>query len=156
MKEELLNMNLLEKINNDMKDAMRNKDSFKLSVIRMVKGAIQLDQINKKRDLTEEEIIDIVNKQIKLRKDSIVEFSKANRNDLVEQNQKEIDLLINYMPKQLTEEEILKIIDEAFDLVKPTNNTFIGPIMKEVTPKVRGKADMGLVNSIIKDKLNNL
>lgn len=149
-------MNLLEKINNDMKDAMRNKDSFALSVIRMVKGAIQLDQINKKRDLTDEEIIDVINKQIKLRKDSINEFSKANRNDLVDQNQKEIEILLNYMPKQLTEEEIIKIIDEVFANIKPTDNTFIGPIMKEITPRVRGKADMGLVNSIIKEKLNKL
>lgn len=149
-------MNLLETINNDMKDAMRNKDSFKLSVIRMVKGAIQLEQINKKRDLTNEEIIDVVSKQIKLRKDSINEFSKANRIDLVEQNKKEIEILNQYMPEQLSEEEIIKIINEIFDLIKPTDNTSIGPIMKEITPRLKGKADMSIVNSIIKDKLNNL
>ncbi len=149
-------MNLLDKINNDMKSAMRNKDSFKLSVIRMLKGAIQLEQINKKRDLIDEEIIDVTSKQIKMRKDSITEFSKANRIDLVNQNKKEIEILNQYMPEQLSEEEIEKIINEVFDRIKPLNNTFIGPIMKEITPKVKGKADMSLVNSIIKDKLSNL
>ena len=107
-------MNLNDRIMNDLKESMKNKDSFKLSVIRMLKGAIQLEKINKKRDLTDEEVIDVISKQIKLRKDSINEFTKAGRNDLVENTQKEVEILNEYMPEQLSSEEVNKIIDEAF------------------------------------------
>ena len=93
-------MNLNDRIMNDLKEAMKNKDSFKLSVIRMVKGAIQLEKINKKRDLNDEEVIDVISKQIKLRKDSINEFEKAGRNDLADTTKKEVEVLNEYMPEQ--------------------------------------------------------
>ena len=148
-------MTLLDTINNDMKNYMKEKDSFSLGVIRMVKGAIQLESINKKKELTDEEIISVISKQIKMRKDSIVEFEKGNRQDLVEQNKKEIEILNKYMPEQLSMEEINKIIDEAFLLIKPTSSKEQGLIMKEITPKLKGRADMSLVSGIIKDRLNN-
>ena len=115
-------MTLLDTINNDMKNYMKEKDSFSLGVVRMVKGAIQLESINKKKELTDEEIISVISKQIKMRKDSIVEFEKGNRQDLVEQNKKEIEILNKYMPELLSMEEINKIIDEAFLLIKPTSS----------------------------------
>ena len=148
-------MTLLDTINNDMKNYMKEKDSFSLGVVRMVKGAIQLESINKKKELTDEEIISVISKQIKMRKDSIVEFEKGNRQDLVEQNKKEIEILNKYMPEQLSMEEINKIIDEAFLLIKPTSSKEQGFIMKEITPKLKGRADMSLVSGIIKDRLNN-
>lgn len=149
-------MNLNDRIMNDLKDAMKNKDSFKLSVIRMVKGAIQLEKINKKRDLNDEEVIDVISKQIKLRKDSINEFEKASRNDLADTTKKEVEVLNEYMPEQLSSEEVNKIIDEAFAKVNPTSQKDMGLIMKEVTPKVKGKSDMGEVSRIIKEKLSNI
>lgn len=149
-------MNLNDKIMNDLKEAMKNKDSFKLGVIRMVKGAIQLEKINKKRDLNDEEVIDVISKQIKLRKDSINEFEKAGRNDLADTTKKEVEVLNEYMPEQLSSEEVNKIIDEAFVKVNPTSQKDMGLIMKEVTPKVKGKADMGEVSRIIKEKLSNI
>lgn len=149
-------MNLNDRIMNDLKDAMKNKDSFKLSVIRMVKGAIQLEKINKKRDLNDEEVIDVISKQIKLRKDSINEFEKAGRNDLADTTKKEVEVLNEYMPEQLSSEEVNKIIDEAFAKVNPTSQKDMGLIMKEVTPKVKGKSDMGEVSRIIKEKLSNI
>lgn len=149
-------MTLLEKINNDMITYMKSKDSFSLGVIRMVKGAIQLEKINKKRDLTDDEVISVISKQIKIRNDSINEFAKANREDLIEQNKKEIALLSTYMPAQLSELEINKIIDDAFNTVNPTSSKDMGLIMKEVSPKLKGKADMGKVNNIIKDRLASL
>ena len=149
-------MTLLEKINNDMITYMKSKDSFSLGVIRMVKGAIQLEKINKKRDLTDDEVISVISKQIKIRNDSINEFAKANREDLIEQNKKEIALLSTYMPAQLSELEINKIIDDAFNTVNPTSSKDMGLIMKEVSPKLKGKADMGKVNNIIKDRLESL
>ena len=149
-------MSLFNQINEDIKTSMKNKDAFKLSVIRMVKGAMQLEVINKKRDLNDDEVIAIIAKQIKMRKDSIEEFKKASRDDLVEKTQKEVDILVTYMPEQLSEEEINKVIDEVFEIVKPTSMKDLGMIMKEISPKDKGKADMGLVNKIIKEKLNNL
>ena len=148
-------MTLLDTINNDMKNYMKEKDSFSLGVVRMVKGAIQLESISKKKELTDEEIISVISKQIKMRKDSIVEFEKGNRQDLVEQNKKEIEILNKYMPEQLSMEEINKIIDEAFLLIKPTSSKEQGLIMKEITAKLKGRADMSLVSGIIKDRLNN-
>ena len=148
-------MALLEQLNKDMITSMKNKDSFALGVIRMAKGAIQLEAINKKKELTDEEVVSVLAKQIKIRNDSISEFTKANRTDLVEQNQKEIEILSKYMPEQLSLEEVNKIIDEAFTKLNPTAKD-MGLIMKEVSPKLKGKADMGQVNAIIKEKLANL
>ena len=148
-------MTLLEKINGDMINYMKSKDNFSLGVIRMVKGALQLEKINKKRDLTDEEVISVIAKQIKMRNDSINEFKKANRMDLVEQNEKEIAILNEYMPVQLTEDEINEIIDLAFEKINPTSNKDFGLIMKEVSPKVKGRADMGMISAKIKDRLAN-
>lgn len=145
-------MTLLEKINGDMINYMKSKDNFSLGVVRMVKGALQLEKINKKRDLTDEEVISVIAKQIKMRNDSINEFKKANRMDLVEQNEKEIAILNEYMPVQLTEDEINEIIDLAFEKINPTSNKDFGLIMKEVSPKVKGRADMGMISAKIKDR----
>ena len=149
-------MTLSEKINKDMIDYMKNKDSFSLGVIRMVKGAIQLEKINLKRELNDDEVVAVISKQIKMRNDSIAEFTKANRTDLVDQYKKEIEILNAYMPEQLSEEEVNKIIDEAFASVNPTGPKDMGLVMREVSPKLKGRADMGKVNAIIKDKLANL
>ena len=149
-------MTLNEQINNDLKNSMKTKDSFTLGVIRMLKGAIQLSKRNVHDEVTDEEIIDVVTKQIKLRKDSIEEFKKANREDLINQNKEEIKVLEKYLPEQLSKEEILTIIDEAFNKVNPTSQREMGLIMKEITPKVKGKADMGEISKIIKEKMNNL
>ena len=149
-------MTLSERINEDMKVAMKAQDKETLNVIRMVKSAVQLAKIELKHDLTDEEVVDVISKQIKMRKDSILEFSKANREDLVAQYQSEIDVLNKYMPEQLSFDDVEKIIDEAFSVVNPTSQKQMGLIMKEVNPKVRGKFDMGEVSKIIKDKLSNL
>ena len=148
-------MTLSEKINNDMINYMKSKDSFALGVVRMVKGAIQLEKINLKRDLNDDEVIAVISKQIKMRNDSIAEFTKANRTDLVDQYKKEIELLNKYMPEQLTEDEINQIITEAFVKINPTSSKDMGLIMREISPKLKGRADMGKVNSIIKERLNN-
>ncbi len=149
-------MTLLEKINSDMISFMKSKDSFSLGVIRMVKGAIQLEKINLKRELNDDEVIAVIAKQIKMRNDSIAEFVKGNRTDLVEQYQKEIELLKHYMPEELSDDEINKVIDEAFASVNPTGPKDMGLIMKEISPKLKGRCDMGKVNALIKERLANL
>ena len=146
-------MTLLEQLSKDMVEAMKNKDSFTLGVIRMAKGAIQLEGINKKKELTDEDVVSVISKQIKMRNDSIAEFTKANRTDLVEQNKKEIEILSKYMPEQLSLDEVNKILDDAFASINPTSSKDMGLIMKEVTPKLKGKADMGQVTANIKERI---
>lgn len=138
----------------DLKSAMKAQDKLKLSVIRMVKSSIQMEELNKKRELTDDEVIDVITKQIKTRKDSINEFTKGGREDLVESTSKEIEILSTYLPEQLSEEDINNIIDKVFEEVKPESSRDMGKVMKAVTPLVKGKADMGMVSSIIKSKLN--
>ena len=145
-----------ERLLEDLKLAMKSQDKIKLSVIRMVKDSIQMDEIAKKRELTEEEIVSIFAKQIKTRKESIQEFAKANRNDLVEQNEAEVAILNTYMPKMMEESEIEALIEEVFTKVNPTGVNDIGRVMKEIAPLVKGKADMSIVNSLIKKHLENL
>lgn len=140
----------------DLKLAMKAQDKEKLSVVRMVKGAIQMEELNKKHELNDDEVIAIISKQIKSRKEAIVEFEKANRNDLVEQNQKEIEILNTYMPEQLSDDEINKIIDEAFTKINPTSERDMGKIIGSISPLLKGKADMGNVSKIVKEKLSNL
>lgn len=141
---------------NDLTQAMKNQDKETLSVLRMVKGAIQLEEINKKHELTDEEFIGVVGKQIKTRKESIAEFEKAGRSDLIGQTNKEIEILNKYMPEQLSDEEVIKVIDEAFNTVNPSTQSDMGKLMGFVTPKLKGKADMSFVSKTIKERLSNL
>lgn len=145
---------MFDRIQSDYITAFKAKDTVKKDVLGLLKGAILNAKIEKKEDLTDEEIINIVEKQIKLRKDSKEEYIKANKLDVVETLEKEISVLMEYMPEQLSIEEVNKIINEAFDLIKPTSPRDMGLIMKEVTPKLKGKADMKEVSNIIKNKLS--
>ncbi len=144
------------KLLEDLKAAMVNKDKKALSVIRMVKGAIQLEEINKKEELTDEEVTAIVSKQIKTRKESAVEAKNANREDLLSELEVEIEILSKYMPEQLSEEEVNKVIDEAFTSVNPTNVRDTGKLMAYISPKVKGKADLSLVSNLVREKLNSI
>ncbi|MBE6159981.1 MAG: GatB/YqeY domain-containing protein [Lactobacillales bacterium] len=145
-----------ERILEDLKNAMKAQDKKTLSVIRMVKGAMQMEELNKKAELTDDEVIAVIAKQIKTRKESIVEYEKGNRADLIEATQEEIEILNKYMPEQLSEEEINKVIDEIFEEVKPSSIKDMGKVMGLANSKLKGKADMGMVSSTIKEKLNNL
>lgn len=149
-------MNLLEKMKSDLIIAMKEKDKDRLTVLRMVKGAMQLEVINNKKEENEELFIDVVSKQIKTRNDSIVEFQKGNRQDLIDKTQAEIEILKEYLPKQLTEEEIEIILNDVFEKVNPTSSKEMGLIMKEATPLLKGKADMKLVSEKIKERLTAL
>lgn len=140
----------------DIKSAMKSQDKVALAVVRMLKSDIQMAELNKKSELSDDEIVSIVSKQIKMRKDSIKEFEKGNRNDLIEQANEEIKILEKYLPEQLTEEEVADIIDNVFSKVNPTSQSDMGKIMGALTPLVKGKTDMGIVSKIVKEKLSNL
>lgn len=153
MEKEKDNMNLIEQLEFDLKEAMRAKDKNTLAVLRMVKGAMQLEKINHNKEMNDELAIDIISKQIKTRNESIKEFAKGNRQDLIDQTNKEIDILNKYLPVQLTEDEIQAIITDVFTKINPQGQSDMGKIMKEITPLVKGKADMGKVSQLIKAKL---
>ena len=146
---------MLEQINKDIVDAMKSKDTLKLSTLRMLKGAIDLERINKKLDkVLDEDIVTIIGKQIKTRKESILEFEKGNRHDLIEKTNAEIEILNAYMPEMMTEDEIVLVVMDAINEVNATSIKDMGSVMRIVSPKVKGKADMSLVSTIIKSKLN--
>ena len=123
---------MVEKLKQDMIEAMKAKDKDRLTTIRMIKGDLDKEHIDKKREINDDLLIEVVNRGIKQRKDSIAEFEKGGRNDLIAKTQAEIDILQNYLPEQLSEEEVIAIIDEAFQVVNPESARDMGKIMKEV------------------------
>jgi len=144
---------MIEKLEKDMIEAMKKKEKDRLTVIRMVKAALKQEQIDHKKEINDDLLIDVVTKQIKMRKDSISEFEKGNRKDLIEKTEEEIKVLENYLPEQLSMEEVIKIIDEIMDEVKPESSKDMGKVMKEAQAKLKGKTDMKEVSSIIKERL---
>ncbi len=147
-------MSLKEKLLEDLKSAMKSKDKETMSVIRLVKGALQLEEISKKRELTDDEVIGIISKQIKQRKDANIEFEKGNRQDLVDKNNSEISILNRYMPEQLDSSEVEKIIDEKIKELGVTTQKEMGKLMGSLTPILKGKTDMSMVSAIVKEKLS--
>lgn len=145
---------MLEKFKSELIKAMKEKDKTKLNTLRSVKGAMQLEIINNKKEENDDLLITVINKQIKLRKDSIEEFKKANRTDLVNSYEKEIEILQDYMPKMLTEEEINKIIDEGIKKTGASTIKDLGLVMKEVSETLKNRCDMKSVTNIIRGKLN--
>ena len=147
---------MYDKIKSDIVSAMKEKDTLKLQTLRGVKGEIDLAHIDKKVEINDELVTDVLSHQIKTRKESIVEFEKGNREDLINKTNDEINLLLSYLPEQLSEEELVKLIDEVIAKVNPTSQKDMGLVMKEINPLVKGKADMKVVSTMIKDKLANL
>ena len=147
---------MIETFKKDIIEAMKAKDKLKLDVLRMVKANILQEVIDNKRNEDDTLLIDVVSRQIKMRRESVSEFTKANRNDLADITNKEIEILVKYLPEQLNHEEIVKEIDLIFDEVKPTSMRDMGKVMGAATAKLKGKADMSEVSSIIKEKLINL
>ncbi|MGM9877474.1 MAG: GatB/YqeY domain-containing protein [Bacilli bacterium] len=148
---------LYETISKDMVNAMKSKDKDTLSTLRLLKSAIDLYLVNNKlerNNASDEIVIDVVSKQVKTHKESIEEFKKGNRQDLIDNLNREIELLSKYLPEQLSEDEIRSEIDKVFDKLKPTSMKDMGNIMKELGPIFKGKADMKLVNNIVREKLN--
>jgi uncharacterized protein len=149
------NMSLLDRLNNDMKQAMKNKEKDKLSVIRMLKSTLQNEAIKLKKDeLTEDEDLTVLSRELKQRKDSLQEFSNAGREDLVEKIQSEIKYVEVYLPQQLTEEEVATIVKETIQSVGATSKADMGKVMGALMPKVKGKADGSLVNKLVQQHLS--
>lgn len=147
---------MYERIKTDIVAAMKEKDMLKLQTLRGIKGDTDKEHIDKKVEITDDLVLTMLSRGIKSRKESITEFEKGNRQDLIDKTEEEIKLLQTYLPEQMTEEELNKTIDEVFEKVKPQSEKDMGQIMKELTPLVKGKADMKEVSTKIKEKLSNL
>lgn len=149
---------LTEKIQNDLKDAMRAKDEQKLSIIRMLKSAIQYYEINKGGagyEATDEDVIDVVGKEIKKRKESIELYEKGGRPELAEKEQSEITVLQTYLPEQLSEEAVTKMVEDAIAQTGASEMKDMGKVMGILNPQIKGKADAGFVSSLVKNKLTS-
>mgnify|MGYP000961837519 CR=1 FL=1 len=141
-------MSLKEKLMEDLKTSMKSKDSIRKNTITMVRAAIKQKEVDERIELKDEDIVEIISKQFKEKKNVIEDFKKGERQDLVELTEKEMEILLEYLPKQLTEVEIEKIVRETIEEVEAKSMKDIGIIMKSVMPKVKGRADGNSVNKI--------
>lgn len=144
---------LESKIQSDTLMAMKNSDKFKVSVLRMLKSAIQAEKINAKNELTDENIIAIIKKQVKQRTDSILEYEKYNRPDMVETLKQEIKILEEYLPKQLSEEETKEAVKKIMSNYPDATIKDMGKIMKEASSSLGSVADMSEVSKLIRNSL---
>ena len=147
-------MSLKERLMADLKDAMKNKDKLRKDVITMVRAAIKQKEVDERVELDDADIENIISKQLKEKKSSIEEFKKGNRQDLVDQTNAEIEILLKYLPEQLSDEELKEIIKKIIDENEITSMRDIGKLMKNVMPLIKGKADGKQVNIIAKELLN--
>ena len=147
-------MTLKEKLMEDLKSAMRNKEKRRKDTITMLRAAVKQREVDERIELADDDILTIVGKQIKQKRGSIKDFQKAERIDLVEQAEEEIEILLAYLPKQLTEEEIDEIVREAIAETGAASMRDMGRIMGVVMPKVKGKADGSLISQSAKKLLN--
>ena len=148
---------MINQINEDLKNAMKEKDTFRLSVLRMLKSALQLEGIAKKGELTDNDCLTVIKRQVKLRKDSIAEYEKYGKVGSVESLNEEIKILNSYLPEELSETELNSIIDNTFKELKPTSMKDMGKIMAAINNALSGKnADMSLASKMVREKLSKL
>lgn len=147
-------MSLKDQLKEDMKAAMKAREEGKiaLSVIRMVNSAIKNTEINDKIELDDNGVLGILAKEMKTRQDSLTEFEKAGREDLISHVKEEITVLQKYMPAQMTEDEIRDVVKKA--IAECGDNVNMGNVMKHVMPNTKGRADGKLVNTIVKELLS--
>jgi uncharacterized protein len=142
-------MSLSERLNDDMKAAMKSQDKFRLSVIRMVRSAIKNVEIDQRRTLSDEEVLDILGRELKQRKEAMQEFRKAGRDDLADPLDQEIAIISAYLPEQLSEEEIIALVKQAIADTGAASKADMGKVMAALMPQVKGRADGKLVNQTV-------
>ena len=145
---------IFNQLTNDMKESMRNKDKNRLTTIRMAISAIKQKQIDEKVEITDEVALAIIIKMIKQRQDSYSQYVQADRMELAEIEQAEIEILTKYMPKQLSDDEVVSIVQEAIESVGTASMKDMGKIMALIKEKISGRSDMGKVSAIVKSNLS--
>lgn len=146
-------MSLKEKLQEDLKSSMKNKDTIRKSVITLVRAAIKQIEVDQRVELDDVAVMDIISKQLKQRNDSLAGFEKAGREDLIEETKSEIQVLKEYLPQQLSEEELEKIVIETIAEVGATSMKDMGKIMAIIKPKTAGRADGRKINELVKKNL---
>ena len=147
-------MSLKDKLMEEFKSSMRSKDTIRKNTVTMVRAAIKQREVDERIELGDEEVLEIISKQLKEKKMAIEEFRKGNRQDLVDLTEAEMSILLEYLPKQLSEEEVEQIVRETIDEIGATSLKEIGTIMKTVMPKVKGRADGNMINQAVRKILN--
>jgi len=147
-------MSLLDKISQDLTVAQKKRDTIRVSTLRMLKSDLKYKQIEKKSSLAEEEELAVLSSAVKKHKDSIEQFKQAQRNDLVAQEEAELNIILEYLPKQLSEEELTDLITQAIQEAGAVSKADLGKVMKLLMPKTRGRSDGKLVSSLVTAKLN--
>ncbi|RMA97023.1 GatB/YqeY domain-containing protein [Hydrogenothermus marinus] len=147
-------MPILQDLQNEMKQALKSGDKERLSVIRMLVSEIKKFQIDSKKELTDEEIIQVLQRYAKQRKEAAKQYREAGREDLAQKEEKEYEIVSSFLPEQLTEEEIKKIVEETIKEVGASSIKDMGKVMQAVMPKVKGRADGSVVSKIVKEKLS--
>ncbi|RZO21456.1 MAG: GatB/YqeY domain-containing protein [Candidatus Thioglobus sp.] len=146
---------LKDRIVSDMKDAMRAKDAVRLESIRLLRAAIQRREVDERVDLTDQDVVSVVQKMVKQGKDSIALFEQGGREDLVQKEAATLAVLETYLPEQLDEEALLVLIEKAISESGAETVRDMGKVMGLLKPQVQGQADMGVVSGLIKQKLSN-
>jgi len=146
-------MSIKQTISEDMKIFMRAKDTARLGAVRLLQASIKQKEIDDRVELTDDQVLSVIQKMLKQRKDSIEAYQKADRQDLIDQEQLEIDVLSKYMPEPLTDDEVSKIIDEVISEVNATDMKDMGKVVGVLKSKISGRADMGQVSKIVREKL---
>lgn len=146
-------MNLKEKIQNDFKEAFKGKDAVKLSALKMLRAEIHNAEISKRKELDEEEVIDVILREIKKRRDSVVMYEKGGRDELAENEKKEIEILLAYLPAQLSEDEIRELVKKAIEKTGASGAKEMGKVMAVLSSQTKGRADGVLVSRIVKEIL---
>ena len=147
-------MNLIEKIEIDFKEALSCKNQEKLSVLRLLKSAIKNFEIQEKRESTDEDILKLIQKEVKQRENSVESYIKGQRPELAAKEEAENKILLDYLPKQLSEQELTDIVQAAINEVEATADSNIGKIMGKVMPKVGGRSNGGAVSAKVRELLS--
>ena len=146
-------MTIKEQIQTDWKNALKSKDKDKVSVLSMAKSTILYAEKDAQSELSEDRVIELIAREVKMRRDAVVEFEKGNRSDLVEQGKFEIETLLSYLPKQLKEEEIIELVENTAEEIGANNMKDMGKLMAALKPLTTGKADGKLVSTLVKNYL---
>jgi len=147
-------MNLDERLIEEMKQAMKSNDKLKLSTIRMIRSASKNKEIELRKKLEDEDIVKVIQVMVRKGEESVEQFQTGGRLDLVEKEKREIDILKSFLPQPLSQEEVLKIIDQSIQETQASSLKDIGKVMKSVMPKIGGKADGKLINQLVKERLS--
>lgn len=146
-------MSLKDRILQDVKDAMRAKDKPRLATLRLITAAIKQQEVDERIELDDTQVLALLDKMCKQRRESISQFEKAGRNDLIAQEASELELIQTYLPEQLSEDEITALIEETMAATGATSIKDMGKVMGQLKPRLQGRADMGAVSALIKAKL---